>query len=352
VEEAYAAGVLLVAAAGNDGDCSGNSDSVDYPARYAEVIAVAATMSSDGTPCFSSTGPAVELAAPGVSIYSTYKDGAYATSSGTSMAAPHVAGAAALVLASGNLADEDGDGDMDNVDTRLRMQKTAEGLGLPATWVGHGLVDALAAAGQSTPTPPPVSENQTPVADPGGPYTGATGVEIAFDGSGSSDPDEDALTYSWDFGDGATGTGVSPSHAYAAAGTYTVTLVVNDGAVDSAPATTTATVEDPPAPDAIDVTIASFDAGIAVFGRYSFSAQVRNESAASPATIAADLEVLDSSGAVVVRLESKTATISPGGTVDLRWSGRASIPRGTYTARLTIADEDPPEVATDTFRAW
>jgi PKD repeat protein len=89
--------------------------------------------------------------------------------------------------------------------------------------------------------------NLAPTADTGGPYTGEPGQVVSFDGSASSDPNDDALTYAWDFGDGAMGDGVSPSHAYAADGTYTVTLVVNDGELDSPAATTTAEIATPPA---------------------------------------------------------------------------------------------------------
>ncbi len=87
--------------------------------------------------------------------------------------------------------------------------------------------------------------NLPPVADPGGPYTGDTGVAVQFDGSGSSDPNGDAISYAWVFGDGGTSNLESPSHTYAAAGAYTVTLVVNDGLLDSPLATTTATIADP-----------------------------------------------------------------------------------------------------------
>lgn len=89
------AGIVVVAAAGNSGP---NNNTVIYPAKYPESIAVSATDSSDGQPSFSSRGPEVDIAGPGVSIYSTYKNGSYATLSGTSMATPHVAGAAALLL--------------------------------------------------------------------------------------------------------------------------------------------------------------------------------------------------------------------------------------------------------------
>ena len=87
--------------------------------------------------------------------------------------------------------------------------------------------------------------NLPPVANPNGPYLGAVGSSIPFNGSGSSDPDGDLLTYDWDFGDTSTGIGATPTHSYATPGTYDVCLTVNDGFVDSFEECTSAVVYDP-----------------------------------------------------------------------------------------------------------
>jgi subtilisin len=147
-DSAYRYGVLIVAAAGNSGRRSGVGDNVIYPARYDSVIAVAAADSLDRRASFSSTGPAVELIAPGVGIYSTVPGG-YATYNGTSMAAPHVAGTAALVWAAHP--------DWDNVLVRTTLAGTAEDLGLALRQQGYGLVRADLAVAVSGGAEPPVS---------------------------------------------------------------------------------------------------------------------------------------------------------------------------------------------------
>ncbi|MCS4542065.1 MAG: S8 family peptidase [Euryarchaeota archaeon] len=137
-------GLLLVAAAGNDGP---SNNTINYPAGYDSVIAVGATDSSDQIAYFSSRGTQIELVAPGVSIYSTYKGDDYATLSGTSMSCPHVSGTAALIWAAFP--------SWTNTQVRAQLQETAGDFG-PAgrdSIYGYGIVNASKAVLYPTPIP-------------------------------------------------------------------------------------------------------------------------------------------------------------------------------------------------------
>ncbi|KKT42284.1 MAG: hypothetical protein UW30_C0001G0009 [Candidatus Giovannonibacteria bacterium GW2011_GWA2_44_13b] len=136
-------GVVVVAAAGNSA-----TSPVIYPAAYPEVIAVSATDSNDNLASWSARGPEIDVSAPGVSIYSTYKGTSYKTLSGTSMASPHVAGSAALVLSTPvGLNDANLNGVWDPPEVQSKLQSTVTDLGAVGfdNLFGWGLINAWAA---------------------------------------------------------------------------------------------------------------------------------------------------------------------------------------------------------------
>lgn len=137
VDAATDAGVLIIASAGNSGNPKGKGTNTGYPATCNNAIAVAATTQNDSRASFSSTGQAVEISAPGSGIYSSLLDQSYGSWSGTSMAAPHVSGVAALV--------KDANSSLTPQELRSILQNTAIDLGDNGrdTKFGFGLVNTL-----------------------------------------------------------------------------------------------------------------------------------------------------------------------------------------------------------------
>lgn len=218
----YGKGILHIASAGNSGKANGRGDNVGFPAQYDSVMAVAATDSNDARAYFSSTGPDVEIAAPGVAILSTVPGGGYESWSGTSMASPHVAGVAALVMASNS--------GISNVAVRERLVSTAEDLGVTGrdTWFGYGLVDADKAVGITT-TPDPNTAPEVIISSPANSSTFDFGTAIYFSGS-ASDIENGDLSDSiiWTSSiDGQIGIGESFTRVLSS-GTHTITAKVTD----------------------------------------------------------------------------------------------------------------------------
>lgn len=133
VRFARGSGVVIVAAAGNSGG------SVGFPGAYEDTIAVAASDYNDKLASFSSRGPQVDFIAPGVDVLSAKMGGGFASYSGTSMAAPHVAGLAALAVSQGYVGLNGPDG------VFAQLKKAATPLateGLTVEMQGAGMIDA------------------------------------------------------------------------------------------------------------------------------------------------------------------------------------------------------------------
>jgi hypothetical protein len=241
-DRAYDQGVLHIAAAGNSGSCTGTEDVVGYPARFASVVAVAATTSADARACFSSTGRDVEIAAPGVYINSTRMGGGYVSFSGTSMASPHVAGVAALVIASGFESNED---------VRQRLDIAADDLGTPGrdTHFGFGLVDPDGAISTSPNAPPQVT-----ITGPPGNSRFDSDTPVHLTGTGLDFEDGDLTPYlEWTSDlDGPLGIGGSISVSLSE-GAHTIRLSTSDAQGETSSDSILLTVTTPALPGEIRV---------------------------------------------------------------------------------------------------
>lgn len=225
INGAVGRGTTLVIAAGNsNANTSGFS-----PANCNNVIAVGSITSTGARSSFSNYGAVVDIAAPGSNIMSTLNSGSqgpgsesYASYSGTSMAAPHVAGVVALIQSVSSPAKTP-------AQIEALIKSTARAFpSTPSQPIGAGIVNAKAAVdaaggGGGGNTPPTANFSFT-----------TSGLTASFSDT-SSDSDGSIASRSWSFGDGSTSTAASPSKTYSAAGTYSVTLTVtdDDGATSS-----------------------------------------------------------------------------------------------------------------------
>jgi major intracellular serine protease len=135
--EAVNQNILVVCAAGNDGDGKDSTDEFGYPGCYNEVISVGAVNLERKSSGFTNSNNQVDLVAPGEKIISTYLNGTFATLSGTSMATPHVSGALALLKVISNSAFER---DLTVPELYSQLIKRTVPLGNSPNIEGNGLV--------------------------------------------------------------------------------------------------------------------------------------------------------------------------------------------------------------------
>lgn len=254
LEEAIArlkrAGILVVAAAGNQG-----ANVKEYPAAYEDVLSVAAVDETGNLTYFSNYGNWVDIAAPGQAIVSTVPGG-YRSASGTSMAAPHVVGVAALALSVRDMS-------VDELQHALR-----QGVRQHPTLVGKvetgGIVDAVGTLRVlNADDPTKVCEKDCP------PMVSLTasrlvvddGERVTFTATGS-DPDGDPLTYSWKTTAGKLSIGITEAILDTKGVNPTpgnpplsvvVTVTVDDGRGHSASASRSVTVRSPNRPPQVTV---------------------------------------------------------------------------------------------------
>src|SRR3989475_196376 len=176
----------------------------------------------------------------------------------------------------------------------------------------------------------PISVNHPPVANAGGPYSGAEGSPVLFNGGASTDPDVgDVLTYDWDFGDGTPhGTAVTGSHTYADnhSGGWPVTLKVTDqGGLTSTATATAAIANVAPAAGAITAPLVPVPVTTPVTASASFT---------DPGVLDTHTGVFDwgdgKSDAALVTESNGSGSVS----------GTHEYTAGVYTVTLTVTDKD------------
>ena len=231
VRNAVNAGVTMVVAAGNDNvnACNGS------PNRVAEALTVGATTREDRRSSFSNYGACVDLFAPGSDITSAWyqSDTQTASLNGTSMAAPHAAGAAALYLAANPSASPSA------VNLALVNDAVTGVIGNVGSQSPNRLLQITQQDGSGIDRLPTAAFS----AD-------CQGTVCSLDASGSTD-DVAVAAWDWTLGDGNVASGEQISHDYGTDGEFTITLTVTDTANQTGSTEQTVTVgtETSPCPD-------------------------------------------------------------------------------------------------------
>ena len=369
IQNSVNAGIVYVVAAGNIGmignngmDVYGNDGIFDtsddvIPAAYPEVATISAMADTDGQsgglgpvsrfgtvddtfPGFNfsdsvvagnpviSPGAAIDLAGPGVDIWSTWKDDNYALGSGTSLAAPHVAGAAALeVAANGRALNAAGVAEIRQVLIDAAEPQSAWGPANTFDWDANpeGLVNVGASG----------APNDRPVLSITSPANGSTfdsGTTIFFEGTASDTEDGDltaSLVWTSDL-DGQIGAGASFSTTLSD-GNHTITASATDSGAKTGSASVSITVGDPPAgAQTVSVSSVSYATNGGRNGDKNLLITVAlvDDLGAAVANASVSIDLYRDEGLI----SSRTATTGAGGTATFTLKNARS---GCYTTSVT-----------------
>lgn len=300
-------GVVAFASSGNNGSGS----NMTSPACLSNVVSVGAVDNVDVVAGFTNSNTSTDIMAPGVSIQSMAIGGGTVTASGTSMASPHAAGCAALLIESGNAT------------TPAQIETRLETSTVQVTDAKNSLTFPRIDCGV---------DNIPPIADAGGPYPVNEGLSVTFDGSGSSDPDGTIALFEWDLdNDGSYDSShvspIGPTVIYfGGPDSQTIVLRVTDSFGDDDTDTTTVEVSNvPPTVNIPLVVPVPSEEGQAIVASATFSDPAADD---SPFTCSVDYD--DGSGLQPAIVSGNTCTGSP----------HIYAEDGMYTIQVTVTDKD------------